>query len=150
MRSNVKVNITPLGVVAFGGLAALVYAWTQRDKIIKAAEEAAALVNPNDSRNMAYGSANAVVRTVTGDPTATLGSWLYDVKSRLFPSEADKAIAALLQPSINPRILDPRDAQAGLNGPAAQALSFERTVALLSLGLGALTYLENRRARRGR
>lgn len=146
MKTDVRVNVTPLGVVAVGAVVGVAYLWSQREKILAVAEDVAAKVNPVDPRNVAYGTANAVVRAATGDPNATFGTWLYDMKSKWFPSEADKAVAAMLAPSINNRVLDARDARAGL-GSVEQHVHLQTWLAIAGIGLALVSHAKQGRKR---
>lgn len=49
------------------------------DKAAGAAEATAQAVNPTSDQNLAYRGVNAVGAAVSGDPSWSLGSWLYDV-----------------------------------------------------------------------
>ena len=66
-------------VILVGG--ALLY-WVANKVIDKAAGAASAVgnaVNPTSDKNLAYRGVNGVGAVLTGDPSWSLGSWLYDV-----------------------------------------------------------------------
>lgn len=154
MSAKVNVNITPTGVLVVAGIVGVGYLWTQRGAIIKAAEQVAAKVNPLDPENVAYQGASAVVRSVTGDQTATVGTWLYDLKAKWFPSAADKEIARMLQPAVNQQILDANDARArqGLGDPApadSPAARAQVWIGLAALGFALYSHTQNKGRHRG-
>lgn len=119
-----------------------------------------ASVDPTSDKNVAYQAANKVVEAITGAPagSTSVGSWLYDVKARLFPSEADRQVAEMLRattPVVDRTILDAKDAwvKAGLHGPSKLTTpakwSRSEWIALGGLALGLATHVANRKRHRG-
>lgn len=155
--ARARIRLSGTGVLAVAGVAAVlvggVYLYRKRADIV-------ATVDPTSDKNAAYQAANKVVEAITGAPagTTSVGSWLYDVKSRLFPSEADKQVADMLRattPVLDRTILDARDAwaKAGLHGPAKIAAPSKWTrsewIALGGLALGLVSHVANRKRHRG-
>lgn len=151
-----RIQLTGTGVLAVAGVAAVlvggVYLYRKRKDIV-------AVVDPTSDKNVAYQAANKVVEAITGAApgTTSVGSWLYDVKARLFPSEADKQVEAMLRattPVVDRTILDARDAwaKAGLQGPtkmvAPAKWSRSEWIALGGLALGLVGHVANRRRHR--
>lgn len=152
-----RVRLTGSGVLAVAGVAAVivggVYLYRKRSDIVAA-------VDPTSDKNAAYQAANKVVEAITGAPagTTSVGSWLYDVKARLFPSEADRQVAEMLRattPVVDRTILDARDAwaKAGLHGPSrvTSPAKWSRSewIALGGLALGLVSHVANRSRHRG-
>ena len=103
-----KVNLSGSGVVAVAGVAALaglgLLIYSKRGNIAAAAGAVVDAVNPASSDNLVYrGVSAAVVPAGSGD---TLGTWLYGLKAKYFPSEADEAAAAITNPSRVPPPVD--------------------------------------------
>lgn len=97
-----RIDLTGSGVLALavlgvvGGVALWVY--LKRDEIAKAADEAVGLVNPADSRNLAYGAVSSIGEAVTGREGWTLGSQIAD----WFPSAAERAFNDSMRPAVVP------------------------------------------------
>ena len=77
-----------LGVVAFGGLAMLIYTWkSEASAAAGAAANALDYVNPNSTQNAVYGTVNGFWDTVlpekapgrTADGAWSVGAFVYDV-----------------------------------------------------------------------
>jgi hypothetical protein len=91
-----KTELTGGGVLALAAIAGVgVFLYWNRDAI-KGAVQA---VNPASDQNLAYRAANAATRAVTGDSGATFGTALYDLKAKLFPSQADYYAAHITDPT---------------------------------------------------
>lgn len=75
---NTKAVTVGVGIIVGG---ALLY-WVANKVIDKATSAAGAVgdaVNPTSDQNLAYRGVNAIGAAVSGDPSWSLGSWLYDV-----------------------------------------------------------------------
>lgn len=75
---NTKAGAVGAGVLVGG----LVLYWIATRVASKASDTAAAVgaaVNPASDQNLAYRGVNAIGSAITGDPSWSLGSWLYDV-----------------------------------------------------------------------
>ena len=75
---NSKALTYPLMLLAGATLVYIVARQFQR-KAGDLAAEVGDAVNPLSDRNLAYRATNAVGAAVSGDPTFSLGSWIYDV-----------------------------------------------------------------------
>ncbi len=142
-----RVNITGTGVVALLALAGGLYLYHKRGELVAA-------VNPADPRNVVNRSVNRLMEAATGSKPGevTLGTWLYDLKAKYFPSEADKIIESWRQPAINPRIMDANDAriQRGLHGDSGDVAKWNAEVWVGLAGIATALYLhtQNRGAHR--
>ena len=154
---QMRIRLSGSGVLAVAGVAAVlvggVYLYRNRAAVVAA-------VDPTSDKNVAYQAANKVVEAITGAPagSTSVGSWLYDVKARLFPSEADRQVAEMLRattPVVDRTILDAKDAwvKAGLHGPSKLTTpakwSRSEWIALGGLALGLATHVANRKRHRG-
>lgn len=151
-----QIKLSGTAVLALAGVSVLViggvYAYRKRADIVAA-------VDPTSDKNAAYQAANKVVEAITGAPagTTSVGSWLYDLKSRYFPSDADRQVAEMLRattPVVDRTILDARDAWArsGLNGvKVASPKQWTRSeyIALGGLAVTLAAHVMNRKRHRG-
>lgn len=72
---NTKAATTAIGILAGG---ALLYFVANRI-IERVAPKVGEALNPTSDQNLAYRSVNGVGSALSGDPSWSLGSWLYDV-----------------------------------------------------------------------
>lgn len=146
-----RIRLTGTGILAAAGVTVLAagahWAYRNRAAIV-------ATVDPTSDKNAAYQAANKIVEAITGAPpgSTSVGSKLYDLKARWFPSEADKQVAEMLRattPVVDRTILDARDAwaKAGLQGvKLAPPKQWTRSewIALGGLGLALVSHIANR------
>ena len=72
------VNLDWKAVLAVGGVALVLIYLAQR-QARQAAQAVGDAINPVSADNVFYQGASGVVGAVTGDKSATVGTWLYDV-----------------------------------------------------------------------
>ena len=150
-----RINITGTGVLALLALAGGAYLYSKRGALVSA-------VNPADPANIVNQSVNRLMEAATGSKPGevTLGTWLYDLKAKYFPSEADKILESWkrptpIPPAVNQQILDANDARIkqGLHGDSDQVAKWNAEVWVGLLSIGTALYIHtqnNRRHRRAR
>lgn len=132
-----KVSLSGTGVLALAALAGGAYFFSKR-------EEIAAAVNPFDERNLANRAANSLLEAATGSApgSVTVGTWLYDMKAKYFPSATDDQVAEMLKTPENVQTLQ---------GAEEQCAAGNRQVwiGLAALAFAVYAHSKNRRAHRG-
>lgn len=130
-----NISLTGGGIAGLAVVAAVaglgLYAYANRKAIGQALDK----VNPASSGNVVYSGVSSVVTAASGEDNS-LGTWLYNLKARWFPSEADQAVADLVRPvSVPPvdgSILDRWDYYA--RGPIASESRYLDPAAAASNG----------------